>query len=131
MKRHKPTSSRQKAASRTMALTYRGSSLGSKKYGLQMLPNCPQMLIMAVAAAFFSVVSPTVKAAQLYTAALAPKTPQMYRKEAQYRPARFRTVALMMNPTTATPIGAQMWYPLSFRLSLDQAMRYDTPAPMR
>jgi hypothetical protein len=62
---HNTADSIEKAIMRIIARTYLGESLGRKKYGLQILPNCPMTLMRAAATAFFSGVWSDVDAPQV------------------------------------------------------------------
>lgn len=61
----------------SIACRYRGESDGEKKYGLQILPNWPTTLMIAIAQALFSGVWLTDEEPQLYTKAFAEKQPEM------------------------------------------------------
>lgn len=106
---------------KTIAFEYRGESLALKKYGLQIFPNCPERLMVAIAHAFFCAVSLIVLAAQLNTTGLAQKTPVTKRNDATYRAGMPNVATLMMKPMIATMTGTMMWNPRSFRRSLDHA----------
>lgn len=66
-------------------------------------------LMIAPAQARFSGVWLVDVAAQLYTIELAEKHPEIYRKDAKYCAGTFWTLALIMKPTAATPIGTLIW----------------------
>lgn len=86
---------------------------------------------MAVAQARFAGVWFNVADAQLYTMALLPNRPQMYKKDAKYRAGTFKVDTVMMKPVIAKQSGTEMCQPRSLFLSLEVATANETSVASR